>query len=643
MYGSTNALSPMKRLGIDSDTESANSTGSSDFKKDVSRSSQQLHNICPIPAVSPMEDSEMSPAFCKNTGCIVSQETEKHGVWLQEVKEEPCPSQRNYQLSSVKETSLANSFEVAVGVLEDITSNIDSDDELEPGISVTLEPNNMCDLKEMTLEEQVFGEEEFYPGEIKNETEDINVDSGPGVTKINHPKDLRLLTEGQTCLVYESCLLKLASTTVSKICRVKGCNSTVTQRTENVGSALYIYWECQQKHEAYRWCSQPVFDRNLHGGDLQIASSLLCSGNNFSKLALFAKFLKLHFLDKDAYSNLQEKYLVPTIDSFWKENQNKVVESLKGENVVALGNGDVDSLGHGVECGTCVMMDVNSKKIMSLVTMEKKEMDKESSAENCFVKAMNDLLEKDVYVEEVVTNAHMHLGSAMKKVFPNIKHSKDVWQAAKNLAKKLVKAGQSEDCRALLDWSSYVVNHFWQSCCYASDLDNFLEIWCGIVHHVVNEHEWGISYSSSDSGACQCIHWPLKDEPVRWMEKDSLSHKTLIKIVLNKNFLQAIPYYINFRSTAELENLENLIQMYCGKGFDYSQPVYQVRCQLAALDHNANVDREAKRNSDGTVQQCRTFNKKSGRWHVSPVKVEKSYQHVSLLMGRITEARLNDS
>ena len=103
-------------------------------------------------------------------------------------------------------------------------------------------PNNVCDLKEMTLEEQVFGEEEFYPGEIKNETEDMNIDSGPGVTKINHPEDLRLLNEGHTCLVYESCLLKLASTHVSKICNVKGCNSSVTQRTENIGSALYIYW-----------------------------------------------------------------------------------------------------------------------------------------------------------------------------------------------------------------------------------------------------------------------------------------------------------------------------------------------------------------------------------------------------------------
>ena len=80
-----------------------------------------------------------------------------------------------------------------------------------------------------------------------------------------------------------------------------------------------------------------------------------------------------------------------------------------------VGNGDVDILGHGVECGTCIMMDVNSKKIMSLVTMEKKEMDKKSSVGNCFVKAINDLLEKDVNVEEVVTNAHTQLGSAMSK------------------------------------------------------------------------------------------------------------------------------------------------------------------------------------------------------------------------------------
>lgn len=65
---------------------------------------------------------------------------------------------------------------------------------------------------------------------------------------------------------------------------------------------------------------------------------------------------------------------------------------------------------------------------------------------------------------------------------------------------------------------------------------------------------------------------------------------------------------------------------------------------LQALDYNANVDREVKRKSDGTTQQHRTFNKKSGRWSVTPVKVPKSYKsdHVFKLMEKIIVSRISD-
>lgn len=82
--------------------------------------------------------------------------------------------------------------------------------------------------------------------------------------------------------------------------------------------------------------------------------------------------------------------------------------------------------------------------------------------------------------------------------------------------------------------------------------------------------------------------------------------------------------------------------MYSGKRFAYSSPVYLARNQLAALDYNANVDREVKRKMDGTFHQHRTFNKKSGRWSVSPVKVDKSYDHIHILQERIVEARRID-
>lgn len=42
------------------------------------------------------------------------------------------------------------------------------------------------------------------------------------------------------------------------------------------------------------------------------------------------------------------------------------------------------------------------------------------------------------------------------------------------------------------------------------------------------------------------------------------------------------------------------------------------------------------------IRQHRTFNKKSGRWSVTPVKVEKSYEHVSKLMTNIVVARISD-
>lgn len=69
-----------------------------------------------------------------------------------------------------------------------------------------------------------------------------------------------------------------------------------------------------------------------------------------------------------------------------------------------------------------------------------------------------------------------------------------------------------------------------------------------------------------------------------------------------KYFIQVMLKLLFYRSTAQLENFNNLILMYSGKRLAYSPPVYRARNQLAALDYNANVDREVKRKLDGTVQ-----------------------------------------
>lgn len=68
-------------------------------------------------------------------------------------------------------------------------------------------------------------------------------------------------------------------------------------------------------------------------------------------------------------------------------------------------------------------------------------------------------------------------------------------------------------------------------------------MWIGVLHHVVNVHSWILPYSSSN----KCEHGPLTSAREKgWLEKDS-------------------PAHVSLRSTAELENFQNLILMYASK------------------------------------------------------------------------------
>lgn len=100
----------------------------------------------------------------------------------------------------------------------------------------------MDNLKEVSLEEQQFGEEECET-EVENESEDIKrEDTGPGVILLTNTEDIKIITEDFTWLVYRRCLLKVASTNVNKVSSVQGYYSAMTLRTEIIGSALYIHW-----------------------------------------------------------------------------------------------------------------------------------------------------------------------------------------------------------------------------------------------------------------------------------------------------------------------------------------------------------------------------------------------------------------
>ena len=72
------------------------------------------------------------------------------------------------------------------------------------------------------------------------------------------------------------------------------------------------------------------------------------------------------------------------------------------------------------------------------------------------------------------------------------------------------------------------------------------DLWRGVLHHVVDEHEWVLGQGKSNG---KCSHEPLTEEERKkpWLKKTSAAHKALRKIALDKRFLGTIPYYTRFR------------------------------------------------------------------------------------------------
>ncbi|XP_056016946.1 uncharacterized protein LOC125675324 [Ostrea edulis] len=120
---------------------------------------------------------------------------------VSEISSALSPSQKRRKLfrEVVKETSYVNPFDVTIDISEESSSDIDSDEEYEPSVNVTIRPKNMCDVEEITLEEQEFGKEKTE-GDGESEILEKAEDTGPGIIKILCEDDVHLLTEDETCL-----------------------------------------------------------------------------------------------------------------------------------------------------------------------------------------------------------------------------------------------------------------------------------------------------------------------------------------------------------------------------------------------------------------------------------------------------------
>ena len=71
-------------------------------------------------------------------------------------------------------------------------------------------------------------------------------------------------------------------------------------------------------------------------------------------------------------------------------------------------------------------------------------------------------------------------------------------------------------------------------------------------------------------------------------------------------------------------------------------PYYIARTALAAIDHNFHLSRPYQMTKSGNQVYARKYSKRTKRWHVEPVKAEKTYDYIPLLQAHVLKRRRED-
>jgi len=73
-------------------------------------------------------------------------------------------------------------------------------------------------------------------------------------------------------------------------------------------------------------------------GDFMLASNILLSGSNYTKVSLLFQFMNMGKVDCSSFFTIQDTYCVDTVKDFWEERRAEAINHLKDRGVVIVGN-----------------------------------------------------------------------------------------------------------------------------------------------------------------------------------------------------------------------------------------------------------------------------------------------------------------
>lgn len=174
-------------------------------------------------------------------------------------------------------------------------------------------------------------------------------------------KDIREEPKG---IVFLSKLLLLFQ--YCHLCLWPKPNISVSQ----TGTLITIETKCQKCKKTYTWKSQPLLLGKFPAANLLLSFAIICAGASVKKLLLVFKHMNVLVYQETCYYYHQRHLLIPSIVTYWRSYQAKILETLKGKEVVLAGDGRHDSMGHSAKYGTYTIFCCTVGLIIHIVLVQ---------------------------------------------------------------------------------------------------------------------------------------------------------------------------------------------------------------------------------------------------------------------------------
>lgn len=420
------------------------------------------------------------------------------------------------------------------------------------------------------------------------------------------------------------------------------CSKPIAENCKTViGSMVVVHSLCVDGHQN-KCQSQPMIGAKITG-NLLLAGSILFSGNTFQNINSLAQRFNLAFISSSSFFDIQKKVLFPVVDKAWKDQENLLKEIKKSPKLDICGDGRCDSPGHCAKYGTYTVMDESTDKVLDFKVVQVTEVSSSNAmeTEGCN-RVLNNLKSKGIKVRCLTTDRHTTITAEMRKKHSEMTHQYDLWHLSKRVVKKLTKKSKKKECQDLTAWIQSVSSHFWWSVATCDGkYEVLIEKWTSIVDHVGNKHSWeGAKHFK------KCAHHKLRRWEVKgkvWLKPGTAAHVALEEVVFNKKLLKDLKLVTEFHHTGNLEVYHSMMLKYCPKRQHFSHEGMIARTQLAALDNNHNCSRKQavvkQGSSQGSLRYNLVFPKVRKTWVVKPIKQEKEYPYINILIENILQCK----